>query len=217
MTFVVEGLVRFPVGDPVTVDRFTQEFAEVELPVVMSSGLGLTGAWAVADPEGPLLLHLYGPLAGLAELTASGRKMAQLPADHPYNGLYAWITGADIRYTRTVRPVIARGERSARDPRGDGPDAEIHVIATTRYGITGAATVRPVVAAAVHDLASTGTPVHIAYDTLFGDHGSTRLIGAAPTLEAFAAEVEALTASTASERDPWTFVEATPLPYSPLR
>ncbi|TDC92986.1 hypothetical protein [Actinomadura sp. 7K507] len=218
MSYVVEGLVRFPPAAVADITKFTAEFAEVELPVVRSSDLGLAGAWTIADAEGSKLLHLYGPIDGLADLTASARSIAKLPPDHPYHELYTWITGTSIRYSRTIRPLIDPVDRGWWERRTTAPSAEPYFVATCRYGLTGEHTFRAALSTALAAIDATdGVSVALAYDTLFGDHGCTRVIGTAATLESFTGTVDEHTRVSAAYRDPWTTVPATPTPYSPLR
>jgi hypothetical protein len=218
VSFVVEGLVHFPRASDDRRARFTAEFAEVELPVIESSNLGLAGAWILPGDTGTDLLHLYGPVSGLADLTASARWIAQLPPDHPYLRLYEWITGADIRYARTVRPLVDPVDQGWWERRVQVPLAAPYFVATSRYGLTGERTFRRGLSTALRAIdAADHVSVAMAYDTLFGDFGSTRVIGTAPTAEIFDAVLNAHTAQSAADRDPWVITAAVPVPYSPLR
>ncbi|WP_432985467.1 hypothetical protein [Dactylosporangium sp. CA-233914] len=198
--------------------RFIAEFADVELPVLMSSNLGLAGAWTIPGDTGTDLLHLYGPLSGLADLTASARWIAQLPPDHPYLRLYEWISGTDIRYARTVRSLLDPVDHGWWERRVQVPLAAPYFVATCRYGLTGERTVRRGLSTALRAIDANGqVSVAMAYDTLFGDFGSTRVIGTAPTAEIFDAVLNEHTAPSAADRDPWAIAAAVPAPYSPLR
>lgn len=221
--FVVEGLVHFPESERHQLDRFRAEFEEVELPVLISSELGLAGAWTLpsdtGSDTGSDLLHLYGPVSGLADLTASAMRIGHLPDDHPYHRLYEWLTGHAITYARTVRPLV--------DPVDDdwwerlvagGPATAPYFVATCRYGLTGESTVRAPLPQALLALdADDRVGLALAYDTLFGDFGSTRVIGTADSLTDFEAALNEVTRSTAESRSPWVSRPATPTPYSPLR
>ena len=219
MTFVVEGLVHFPESERRHLDRFCADFEEIELPVLVSSELGLAGAWTLSSDTGTDLLHLYGPVSGLADLTASAKRIGQLPDGHAYHRLYEWLTGPAVTYSRTVRPLVDPVDVGWWDRLvAGGPATQPYFVATCRYGLTGESTFRAPLPGALEALAADDrASLALAYDTLFGDFGSTRVIGTAGSLADFESVLDDVTRRSADSRSPWVTYPATPTAYSPVR
>lgn len=219
MALVIEGQVRFPGDCTEVLERFCEEFVAVELPVLTTAGVELVGAWTLSAPDQVVLVHVYGAFGALKELTDGNKRIGQLATDHPFTRLYSWISTTDITYSRTVRMLGGAMDVGWCDalkrtrPVADAP----YFLARCRYALTAEPTFRAALAGSLDVLAARDdVAILLAYDTLFGEHGDTAVIGTARSRTAFEAALNEATAEMGCSHTPWSTSSIVPTGYSPL-
>lgn len=103
MTIFIEG--RLTVRPGHAFSRFVDEFAALEHPMLVRSGVDVIGGWRRIGGPSEQLVNVYG-FKGIAAMEDVGKVML---ADADYKKLataYGWVGGSNFRYRRTMHAPL---------------------------------------------------------------------------------------------------------------
>lgn len=220
----VEGVVTIRPATEAAFTQFTDEFLDVELPVLTRSGIEVAAAWRRLDGTANQLVHIYR-FESVTAIDAAGAAMRNDPDHAKLGTIYQGIDKRAFRYHRQMGVSLGIAPTTVLDAKLADPPAEarpyLELRGRTAFGAYAEAYElldRQLSAwqeAGLFELA-------LGYDLLYGEHGEWAVFGALPggaasvpsLREAVDPDVaRALGELTADER---SFVLA-PMHYSPLR
>ena len=102
MVVIAEGLVTVRPNSRAAMDRFVDEFEEIELPWLGRSGIAVLGAWKRFGGTANQMMNLYA-FESLTMMQQAGQAQRNDPDVERIATLYSWANHPAFAYRRQLR------------------------------------------------------------------------------------------------------------------